>query len=144
MATGFETFHDRGVVRNAVGFLLGLERRLEDCIRVTVLGNHDVLIDAARANGEAPSVVCVQLDNVLYVHMQFIGSCFGQKRRVVCGYGWYRVHLGLGALALSRIQALKSLLHVGTEGLGRSRALLAGVMVGETRPGGVVAGFDGG
>ena len=59
VATIFEDFHDGGVVTNAVGFILGLERCLEGFIRFTVVGDHNVLIAAARANGEATSVVCV-------------------------------------------------------------------------------------
>ena len=38
---------------------IGLERRLEDCIRVAVVGNHNVLISMARANGEVDSVICL-------------------------------------------------------------------------------------
>ena len=59
MAAGFEAFHDGGVGRNVVGVLLSLERRLEDSIIVAVVGNHNLLIDTARANGKAENVVCV-------------------------------------------------------------------------------------
>ena len=43
-------------------------------------------------------------------------------------------HLGFGVLALSRAQALTGLLWVAVEGLGRSGAVLSGVLVGDTRP----------
>ena len=52
--------------------------------------------------------------------------------------------LGLSALARSRPQALTGLLHVATEGLGSSGTVLAGVLVSEISPLGVVSGFDGG
>ena len=39
---------------------------------------------------------------------------------------------------------MPGLLHVATEGIVRSGAVLAGVLVSETRPWGLVAGFDGG
>ena len=73
VAAGFEAFHDGGVGGNVVGIILGLEWGLEDCIGVEVLGNHNVLIAAARANGGAAGVFCVQLTNMLYAHMHFIG-----------------------------------------------------------------------
>ena len=59
MATVFEAFYDGRVGSNTVGVLLGLERSLEDCIRVVVVGNHNVLIAAERSNEEAADVVCV-------------------------------------------------------------------------------------
>ena len=59
MAAGFEAFHGEGLGRNAVGVLLGIERRLEDHIGVAVLGNHNALVSAARADGEAARVVYV-------------------------------------------------------------------------------------
>ena len=37
--------------------LFGIERRLEDCIRVAMVGNHNVLISAARPNREVAGVV---------------------------------------------------------------------------------------
>ena len=73
VAAGFEAFHDGGVGGNVVGIILGLEWGLEDCIGVEVLGNHNVLIVAARANGGASGVVCVQLTNMLYAHIHYIG-----------------------------------------------------------------------
>ena len=42
-----------------MGVLLGLEQSLEDCIRFSVVGNHNVLIAAERSNEEAADVVCV-------------------------------------------------------------------------------------
>ena len=51
MAAGFEAFHYGGVGSNALGVLLGIERQLEDRIIVIVVGDHNVLIAMARANG---------------------------------------------------------------------------------------------
>ena len=59
MAAGFEEFYDGGVGRHALRVLLGLERCLEDRITDAVVSDHNVLISAARANGEAAGVVCV-------------------------------------------------------------------------------------
>ena len=69
MAAGFGYFHYGGVGSKAVGVLLGLERRLKDHIRFTVVGDHNLLTATARANGEAAIVVCVHFANVLYVYM---------------------------------------------------------------------------
>ena len=57
MDVGFEACHDGGVGSNVVGVLLGLERSLEDCIRVAVVDGHNVLVAAAKANREAAGVV---------------------------------------------------------------------------------------
>ena len=56
---GFEAIHYGGLGINVVGVLIGMERRLEDIIRVVVVGNHNVLIAAAISNGEAVGVVYV-------------------------------------------------------------------------------------
>ena len=47
-------------------------------------------------------------------------------------------------MACSRAQDLICLLPVAAEGFVRGGAVLSGVLVSETRPLGVVAGFDGG
>ena len=73
--------------------------------------------------------------------MQFIGrSHIGIDR----GDGRCGRHLGICAWVRSGLQALPGLLCVATEGLVRCGAILAGVMVSETRPGEVVSGFYGG
>ena len=59
MAAGFEAFHDGGVVSNAVSFFIGMELRLKDYVIVAVVGDHNVLIAAARANEEVANVVRV-------------------------------------------------------------------------------------
>ena len=78
--------------------------------------------------------------------MQFIGleRWDGQQRGIVWWNRRDRVCLGIPVLARSRAQALTGLLHVSTEGLGRIGAVLVGVLVGETRPLGVVTSFGGG
>ena len=53
-----------------------------------------------------------------------------------------RGHLVLCTWERSGAQALPGLLHVATEGLGRCGAVLDVVMVSETRPGVLFAGFD--
>ena len=63
---------------------------------------------------------------------------------MVWGEGQGEGSLGLSVLARSRAQALTGLLHVATEGLRNSGAVLAGVLVSEISPLGVVSGFDGG
>ena len=61
----------------------------------------------------------------------------------VGGGRWCGGHLSISFLVHIREQALVGLIHVAVEGLGRSVVLLSGVMVSETRPRVVVAGFDG-
>ena len=65
--------------------------------------------------------------------MQFIVWWVGQHRVIEWGVR-YRVQLGLGEFSHNRLQALTGLLRVATEGLGRSKSVLAGVLVSETRP----------
>ena len=144
MAAGFEAFCDGRVSRNAVGVLLGMERRFEDCIRVSVTDNHNVMIAAAKANGEVDGVVCTKVSNVLYGYMQFVARWVGQHRGISWGDRRYGDHIALGALECSRARALAGLMYVAAEGLGRSREVISGVLVSETGPRGVVAGFDGG
>ena len=119
---------------------------MDDRIVVAVVGDHNVLVSAARDNGEASGVLCVKFTNRFYVHMKFIGldKWDGQKRRIVLCYRQDGGHLGLGELALSRAQALTGLLHVPAEGLGRVGTVFSSVLVGETRPWVLVAIFDGG
>ena len=65
----FEAFYDGGVGINALGVLLGIELRLGGCIGVALVGNQNVLISAARANGEAVGVIYIKFTNWFYVHM---------------------------------------------------------------------------
>ena len=134
MATVFEAYRDGGVGSNAVGVLLGLERRSEYHIIVTVVGDNNVLISAVTSNVEMAGAVCVQFSNVPNGNIQFIGMCVVQHRRISWG-GWrYLRHLGLGVFSRSRVQDFTGLLHVSTKGLGRSRSVHAGVLVSKTSP----------
>ena len=85
VAAVFEAFHDQDVGGNADGVILGLEWRLEDRPKLAVVGNHNVLVVVVRVNREAAGVVCVQLTNMFYVHMQLIGleRWDGQQRWIV-------------------------------------------------------------
>ena len=86
-----------------MGVILGLEWCLEDRIRVTVVGDRNVLIVAARVNGEEAGVVCVQFSSVIDGYMQFNGMWVGDLRGIKWGDGRYGGHLDICALAHSRV-----------------------------------------
>ena len=73
MPTHLEAVHDGIVGGDAVFVLTRLEGGLEDCIGVTVVGDHNVLVAAAGANGEATCVVCVELLDGFHPDVDFVG-----------------------------------------------------------------------
>ena len=85
-----ETVHDGVVGGNLVFVLAGLEGGLEDGVGVAVVGDHDVLIAATGADGEASGVVCVQLFDGLDLDVDFVGA----GRRAGC-WQRQREHQGL-------------------------------------------------
>jgi len=70
-----EAVHDGIVGGNAVFVLARLEGGLEDCVGVAVVGDHDVLVVAAGANGEATRVVGVELLDGFHPDVDFIVVC---------------------------------------------------------------------
>ena len=73
MPTHLEAVHDGIVGGNAVFVLTRLEGGLEDCVGVAVVGDHDVLVAAAGANGEATCVVGVELLDGFHPDVDFVG-----------------------------------------------------------------------
>ena len=138
VTTLLEFRHDLVVGGETVVVLARLKRLDEDDVRVTVVGNHHVLIAAAAGDGEAPSVVGVESADVPYANVEFAGHYIGGQR-------WFCFDrfVGLLGLRFGRANALTGLDHVAQEGRVGVRAVLGSVGVGEPRPGGVVAGLDG-
>ena len=75
-----ELYHDGIVDCDAVCFLFGHEGGLQDGVGVVMVGNHDVLIDAMRSNGEAPIVVGVELSHMFDIDVQFVRYDRGKDR----------------------------------------------------------------
>ena len=61
-----EAGHDAGVGRDVVAVSLCLEGLDEDGVGVAVVCDHQVLVAAAGADGEASCVVCVERDDGFY------------------------------------------------------------------------------
>ena len=61
-----EAGHDAGVFRDAVAVFLCLEGLDEDDVCVAVVGDHQVLVAAAGADGEASCVVCLERADGFY------------------------------------------------------------------------------
>ena len=66
VTASIEAGYDAGVGRDAVAVFLCLEGVDEDSVGVTVVGNHQVLVSAAGADGEASCVVCVERADGFY------------------------------------------------------------------------------
>ena len=66
VTASLEAGHDAGVGRDAVAVFPYLEGLDEDSVGVAVVGNHQVLVSAAGADGEASCVVCVERANGFY------------------------------------------------------------------------------
>lgn len=119
------------------------EGRIEDGVGVAVVGNHDVLIAAARTNREPTGVVCVEFADRFDADVNFVGA-LGWEWQI--GNGWSRSGRGLGEgldLGLGRANALAGLHHVAFDSFIGGWAVLAGVGVSEAMPSFVVAFFDG-
>ena len=66
VAASLEAVHDAGVGRDAVAVFPCLEGLDEDGIGVAVVGDHQVFVAAAGADGEASYVVCVERADGFY------------------------------------------------------------------------------
>ena len=67
-----EVVHNGVVGCNTILVLLSLEVGNKDCVGVTMVGVQDVLINAARSDGEAPIVVCVDLGYWFVPNVHFV------------------------------------------------------------------------
>ena len=66
MTASLEAGHDAGVGRDAVAVFSCLEGLGEDGVCVAVVGDHQVLVAAAVADGEASCVVCLERADGFY------------------------------------------------------------------------------
>ena len=71
MAAGFETLHDGIVCLNSVFILAGFEHGIKDCVGVAMLSDHDVLVAAARSDGESAAVVREELADGFVADVNF-------------------------------------------------------------------------
>ncbi len=79
--------HD-GVVGNQLMFVGSVDIwGTEDCVAVAVEGNGDVLVAAARPDGESPGVVGVELGKQEVCDVELVGG--GQCSRLVDGVFWF-------------------------------------------------------
>ena len=138
MAASLEAGHDTGEGRDAVVVFLCLEGLNDDDVGVAVIGDHQVLVAAAGADSEASCFVCVERADGFYPDVELSGGlvmffAVGSRRG------------GEGGLAsLGGADALLGLCKVALDGLITGRKILGSIGVGESWPGGEVAGFDGG
>ena len=72
VAFGLESGHDAPVCSYSMAVVAGLEGFHENGIGVTVVGQHDVLVATVRAGGESAHVLCVELADGLYKHVEFV------------------------------------------------------------------------
>ena len=66
VTASLEAGHDAGIGRGAVAVFSCLEGLDEDVVGVAVVGDHQVLVAAAGADGEASCVVCVECADGFY------------------------------------------------------------------------------
>ena len=102
------------------------------------VGDHQVLVAAAGADGEASCVVCVERADGFYPYVE-LSDGLGMFFAVGSRRGGE-----VGLASLGGADALLVLCKVALGGLITGRAILGSIGVGESWPGGEVAGFDGG
>ena len=95
------------------------------------------MIAAARADGEAAHVVCVQLVDWVREDVNLLGLC-GRNMAGDVGEHVLRGWFGLGGA-----RALSGLGHVTLQGLNRDGVVFFCICVGEAWPGGKISFFDG-
>ena len=138
VAASLEAGHDAGLDRDAVAVFPCLEGLDEYGVVVAVVYDHQVLVAAAGEYWEASCVVCVYRADGFYPYVELFDG-LGMFFAVGIRRG------GEGGLAgLGGAEALLGLCKVALDGLLTGGTIPGGIGVGETRPGGEVAGFDGG
>ena len=80
VGTCCEATHEFIVGWNAVSVVAGLEGFDEDGVGVTVVGQHEVLVAAARPYVEASHVVHEELADGFVPQVEFFGGCRGGGR----------------------------------------------------------------
>ena len=136
VAASFEAGHESGVGRDAAAVFPCLEGIGLDGVGVAVVGDHQVLVAAAGAGWEASCVVCVERADGFYPYVELSGG-LGMFFSVGSRRGG-EVRLA----SLGGADAMLGLCKVALDGIITGRSILGSIGVGESRPGGVVAGFD--
>ena len=137
VAPELEAMHDAVVGYDTVAVVLGLEGFYEDHVAVGVVCQNDVVVAAARADGESAHVVGVELANGLNDDEEFFGA-LGWELPGDVGEGDLSGRFGLGGAGV-----FLRLDHVASECFNRDRAVFGGVGVGQARPRAKVAGLGG-
>ena len=127
-----EAGHDAVFFGEAVAIVTGLEWLDQDDVGVYVVGKHDEVVAAARAEGETAHVIGVELAYGLYTDMEFLG--FGCRLRWC---RWFGRSCDLGGA-----DSFSHLLDMALESFNGDRAILGRVGGVEAYPGSVVACFD--
>ena len=95
VATRLEAGHDAGVCRDTVAILAGLEGFDEDDVGAAVVCDHEVLVDAARADREAARVVGVERAGGLDLEVEIFRTV--RRERVFdCGGRQFRLIIACG------------------------------------------------
>ena len=73
VTAGLKSCYNGIVGGDAMCVLFGHKGGFQDGVGVAMIGNHDLLIAVTRSNGEAPSVVGVELAYMFNMDVQFLG-----------------------------------------------------------------------
>ena len=136
-----EASHDGVVGCKAVAIVARLECRDKYAVDIYVVGEHALLVDTSRENGEPTHVISLELADWLYPDMEFLrlysGELTGDVRKLVSG-DWIQWRL-----PLCGPKTLAGLREVSFKGLFRDGAVFGDVGKGESRPRSKVASMDG-
>ena len=122
----FEFRHDTSVGWDAVAVVSGLEGLNEDGVGAAVVGEHDVLVATARADGEAAHVVGEELTEGTDLNVKFVGSSIGKrsfddvngwKGKRWIGLSLVLAHVG-AKLAIGGVDAMLGLYNMASDGFG--------------------------
>ena len=105
-----------------------------------MVGDHEVLVAAAEADWEVSCVVCVERSNRFHPNVELFGR--GGLGMFLAGGSKQGGEVGLARLCVA--DALLGLCEVALDVLITGWGILGSIGVGESWPGGEVAGFDGG
>ena len=140
VSASLEAGHDTSVGRDAVAVFLCLKGLDSDAVGIAVVGDHEVLVAAAGADSEASCVVCVERADRFHSDVELSGH--GGLEMFLAGGSRRGGEVGLASLG--GMDALLVLCEVALDGLITGWEILGSIGVGESWPGGEVAGFDGG
>ena len=137
MAAILDTRHDSVVIRDAVSVVPRLEGFDQNGIGVDVVRQHNVVVAAAGADGEADRVICVELADGINDNVEFLGF-YGRYLT-----GDFGERFLVGRFGLGGARTLYGLSHVSFQRLNRDRKVFCRVCISEAWTGEKVARFDG-